>query len=134
MSTTFIDPLPIAEPPANEPPTYDATPPATGGRIKHLVRGRPEDPTWVRPGLITLLTGTALLYIVGLGASGWANGFYAAAAQAGSTAPRSRVRALAIAGKASACSTKRALVAASVSTQRAPASSAIAWTRPACLA
>ena len=31
-----------------------------------------------------LLTGTGLLYLVGLSASGWANQFYAAAAQAGS--------------------------------------------------
>jgi 4-amino-4-deoxy-L-arabinose transferase-like glycosyltransferase len=36
------------------------------------------------PALVTLLSGTALLYLWGLGASGWANGFYSAAAQAGS--------------------------------------------------
>ena len=34
-------------------------------------------------GLLALLTGTALLYIWGLGASGWANSFYSAAVQAG---------------------------------------------------
>jgi 4-amino-4-deoxy-L-arabinose transferase-like glycosyltransferase len=38
----------------------------------------------VRPGLPLLLLGTAVLYLWGLGASGWANGFYSAAAQAGS--------------------------------------------------
>src|SRR3989440_2810310 len=38
----------------------------------------------VRPGLPLLLLGTAVLYVWGLGASGWANGFYSAAAQAGS--------------------------------------------------
>ncbi len=43
-----------------------------------------EDPRWVRPGLVTLLVATALLYLWGLGASGWANSFYSAAAQAGS--------------------------------------------------
>jgi 4-amino-4-deoxy-L-arabinose transferase-like glycosyltransferase len=41
-------------------------------------------PRWARPCLIALLAGTALLYLWGLGASGWANGFYSAAAQAGS--------------------------------------------------
>jgi 4-amino-4-deoxy-L-arabinose transferase-like glycosyltransferase len=48
-----------------------------------LVRGRTGDPTWVRPALIGLLGATAILYIVGLSASGWANSFYAAAVEAG---------------------------------------------------
>jgi 4-amino-4-deoxy-L-arabinose transferase-like glycosyltransferase len=39
----------------------------------------------VRPTLLGLLVATALLYVVGLGASGWANSFYSAAVQAGST-------------------------------------------------
>ena len=39
---------------------------------------------WERPARLALLTGTALLYLVGLSGSGWANQFYAAAAQAGS--------------------------------------------------
>ena len=55
------------------------------GRMKRMVRGRPTDPAWVRPSLLTLLIGTAFLYIWGLGASGWANSFYSAAVQAGST-------------------------------------------------
>ena len=38
----------------------------------------------MRPALIGLLAGTALLYLWALGASGWANSFYSAAAQAGS--------------------------------------------------
>jgi 4-amino-4-deoxy-L-arabinose transferase-like glycosyltransferase len=42
---------------------------------------------WERGLLIALLAGTALLYLWDLGASGWANPFYAAAAQAGSTDP-----------------------------------------------
>ncbi|GAB3772044.1 4-amino-4-deoxy-L-arabinose transferase-like glycosyltransferase [Nocardioides ginsengisegetis] len=37
-----------------------------------------------RTGLATLLLGTAVLYLWGLGSSGWANSFYAAAVQAGS--------------------------------------------------
>src|SRR4051812_19211337 len=53
-------------------------------RTAELWRGRPSDPAWVRPGLFGLLVGTAVLYLWGLGASGWANSFYSAAAQAGS--------------------------------------------------
>ncbi|MFE3197559.1 ArnT family glycosyltransferase [Embleya sp. NPDC059237] len=48
-----------------------------------LVRGREADAPWVRPALLALLVGTGVLYIWGLGASGWANSFYAAAVQAG---------------------------------------------------
>ena len=44
----------------------------------------PGQPAWARPALLVLLLGTALLYLWGLGASGWANSFYSAAAQAGS--------------------------------------------------
>lgn len=40
--------------------------------------------TWTRLALLALLLGTGLLYLWGLGASGWANSFYAAAVQAGS--------------------------------------------------
>jgi 4-amino-4-deoxy-L-arabinose transferase-like glycosyltransferase len=43
-----------------------------------------DRPWWARPCLIALLAGTAVLYLWGLGASGWANAFYSAAAQAGS--------------------------------------------------
>jgi 4-amino-4-deoxy-L-arabinose transferase-like glycosyltransferase len=43
----------------------------------------PRPPRWVRPGLLALLAGTAALYLWGLGSSGWANDYYAAAAQAG---------------------------------------------------
>lgn len=41
------------------------------------------EPRWARTGLLALLTGTAVLYLWGLGSSGWANSYYAAAAQAG---------------------------------------------------
>ncbi|HEV7976581.1 ArnT family glycosyltransferase [Amycolatopsis sp.] len=40
------------------------------------------NPRWVRPALLALLLGTAVLYLWGLGASGWANAFYSAANQA----------------------------------------------------
>jgi 4-amino-4-deoxy-L-arabinose transferase-like glycosyltransferase len=43
------------------------------------------DPSWARPGFWALLVATAGLYLWGLGASGWANSFYSAAVQAGST-------------------------------------------------
>ncbi|BBZ78237.1 glycosyl transferase [Mycolicibacterium anyangense] len=38
---------------------------------------------WVRPALCALLAATAVLYLWGLGAAGWANEYYAAAVQAG---------------------------------------------------
>ena len=52
-------------------------------RIRRLLTGRPDDPVWVRPALLVLLTLTAVAYIWDLGASGWANSFYSAAVQAG---------------------------------------------------
>jgi 4-amino-4-deoxy-L-arabinose transferase-like glycosyltransferase len=48
------------------------------------LRGRDDDAAWVRPCLLGLLVATAMLYLWGLGASGWANSYYSAAAQAGS--------------------------------------------------
>ena len=44
-----------------------------------------RDPRWVRAALMGLLGGTALLYLWGLGAAGYANTFYSAAVQAGTT-------------------------------------------------
>ena len=43
-----------------------------------------DDPTWARPAFLGLLFATGLLYLWGLGESGWANSFYSAAVQAGS--------------------------------------------------
>ncbi|HVV36974.1 MAG TPA: glycosyltransferase family 39 protein [Acidimicrobiales bacterium] len=40
-------------------------------------------PAWERPAFAALLAATAVLYLWGLGASGWANSFYSAAVQAG---------------------------------------------------
>jgi 4-amino-4-deoxy-L-arabinose transferase-like glycosyltransferase len=45
---------------------------------------RRSDAPWVLPSLIALLVLTAILYLWGLGKSGWANAFYSAAVQAGS--------------------------------------------------
>lgn len=76
----FIDTLPpdalgrLSQPPA--PVTPDA--PADTSRARLTRRGAE------RLALGGLLLGTALLYLWGLSESGWANSFYAAAAQAGS--------------------------------------------------
>ena len=60
------------------------TPPPTA----HPSGDHTDDPAnrarWERPALAVLLLGTAALYLWGLSGSGWANTFYAAAAQAGS--------------------------------------------------
>jgi len=44
-----------------------------------------ERPRWELPGLAVLLSGTAVLYLWDLGATGYGNSFYAAAVQAGTT-------------------------------------------------
>ena len=78
-------PFPNGTGPAGGTPV-SADPPGPGsptGRLARLVRGRPQDPPWVRPALLALLVGTGFLYLWGLGASGWGNSFYAAAVQAG---------------------------------------------------
>ena len=64
-------------------PTVDQGEPQYPRGISRIWRGRPEDPSWARPGLLVLLAVTAVLYLWNLSASGWANAFYSAAAQAG---------------------------------------------------
>jgi 4-amino-4-deoxy-L-arabinose transferase-like glycosyltransferase len=54
-------------------------------RARRLLRGPDSDPRWARPGLLGLLALTALLYLWDLTRNGWANDFYAAAVQAGTT-------------------------------------------------
>ncbi|MZD04988.1 glycosyl transferase [Streptomyces sp. SID5785] len=54
------------------------------GRLARLWRGRPDDARWVRPAFLALLLVIALAYLWNLSASGYANSFYSAAAQAGS--------------------------------------------------
>ena len=76
-------PLDAFVPDGNGLPDERARPPRHGV-IHRVWRGRPEDAPWVRPALLTLLVGTAFLYVWGLGSSGWANSFYSAAVQAGS--------------------------------------------------
>jgi 4-amino-4-deoxy-L-arabinose transferase-like glycosyltransferase len=79
MTTT----LPAAPPVDGARPA--PAPSARTSRLHHLVRGRTADPTWVRPSLLALLAATGLLYLWDLAASGWANAFYSAAVQAGSS-------------------------------------------------
>ncbi|CCH86650.1 Glycosyl transferase [Modestobacter italicus] len=69
-----------------QPPAHAPEPPPTvpTSRARRFVRGRDDDPGWVRPSLLALLAATGLLYLWDLAASGWANAFYAAAVQAGS--------------------------------------------------
>ncbi|WP_261563457.1 glycosyltransferase family 39 protein, partial [Frankia tisae] len=67
-----------AEPPPPPPPGRGH------GRLGRLARGPAGDPVWVRPALLALLAGTALLYLWNLSASGYGNSFYAAATQSGS--------------------------------------------------
>ncbi|GAA2227568.1 glycosyltransferase family 39 protein [Streptomyces nogalater] len=74
-------------PPATAPGATTVREPAAGPRqplVRRLWRGRPEDPRWARPALLVLLAATLLLYLYGLGSSGYANSFYSAAVQAGS--------------------------------------------------
>ncbi|HEY7273318.1 MAG TPA: glycosyltransferase family 39 protein, partial [Actinoplanes sp.] len=74
--------LPVWVTPAGEPP---AAPPPEPRRPRRLAlfRGPATDAAWVRPSLLGLLATTAVLYLWGLGSSGWANAFYSAAVQAG---------------------------------------------------
>ncbi len=58
--------------------------PRPGTAVRRLWRGAESDPRWARPALWGLLLATAVLYLAGLSASGWANAFYSAAVQAGS--------------------------------------------------
>src|SRR3954466_731553 len=76
---------PSGPPSATAAPVPPVRPPAGRTARVRLLRRRDGDPRWVRPSLIGLLAATGLLYLWDLGASGWANSFYSAAVQAGST-------------------------------------------------
>ncbi|MBL7486647.1 glycosyltransferase family 39 protein [Frankia sp. AgB1.9] len=76
----------LPDPPGTDDPAdgADGGGPGRRGFLARLAWGHQDDPRWARPGLWLLLVATALLYLWGLGRSGWANDFYSAAAQAGS--------------------------------------------------
>ncbi len=84
-------PVPSVEPAPADEDVPTGQPAALGrlevrppGPLARFWRGRESDAPWVRPALLGLLAATAVLYLWDLGASGWANSFYSAAAQAGS--------------------------------------------------
>ncbi len=89
MTSTVVEPDAVRSPAAPPAPTPaedrhgDGARRAGRGGLRAFLRGRPGDPAWVRPSLLLLLVGTAVLYVWGLGASGWANTYYSAAVQAG---------------------------------------------------
>jgi 4-amino-4-deoxy-L-arabinose transferase-like glycosyltransferase len=70
MSTTSL-PLP-------------SRPVIASARVRGLVRGRAEDPAWVRPALLALLAAAAFMYLYKLTASGYSNTYYAAAVKSAS--------------------------------------------------
>ena len=87
MTATLTPP---ALPPAPSGPPAElaarpgpAGPPAGRGRVDRVVFGPADQARWVRPSVLGLLAATAVLYLVGLSASGFANEFYGAAVQAG---------------------------------------------------
>ncbi len=78
--------VPVADLSTETPDRFRVAPPSgpvRPDRMRRRLRGKPGTPAWERPALVTLLGATAVLYIWGLGASGWANSYYSAAAQAG---------------------------------------------------
>ncbi|MCU1456880.1 MAG: glycosyl transferase [Actinomycetia bacterium] len=83
MTATVVAPSPAASPTTGDD-TRSGPPPEPRHALRRLWRGPDRDPAWVRPALFALLAATALLYIWNLSASGWANGYYSAAVQAGS--------------------------------------------------
>jgi 4-amino-4-deoxy-L-arabinose transferase-like glycosyltransferase len=72
--TALADQEPGLTSPEAPAPT-DSTPRGRSSAAARFVAGRPA--------LLILLAATAVLYVYGLGASGWANSFYSAAVQAG---------------------------------------------------
>ncbi|MHB8465365.1 MAG: ArnT family glycosyltransferase [Acidimicrobiales bacterium] len=73
MTTVALPEAPIS--------VSDAVGVAPRSRLRRALCG--GEPPWARPALLTLLVATAVLYLWGLGASGWGNSFYSAAVQAG---------------------------------------------------
>ncbi|WP_433724674.1 ArnT family glycosyltransferase [Actinoplanes sp. CA-051413] len=82
MTSTL--PVPPMVSPAGPPPAAPPPPDRPRSRWPGFLRGRADDSPWVRPALLALLLLTGVLYLWGLGASGWGNAFYSAAVQAGS--------------------------------------------------
>jgi 4-amino-4-deoxy-L-arabinose transferase-like glycosyltransferase len=79
----------IDQPPTDQFPQMVLPPPVGAPEaVEQSRRGwarPPGEPTWYRPSLAGLLGATLVAYLWGLGASGWANAYYSAAAQAGAS-------------------------------------------------
>ena len=89
LSRSVLDPPGVASGLPSGVPAGSAPAAAADVARPGIPRSRPgappagAAPRWARPGLAALLLGTAVLYLWGLGASGYANEFYASAVQAG---------------------------------------------------
>jgi 4-amino-4-deoxy-L-arabinose transferase-like glycosyltransferase len=59
------------------------TPGRLSAGLRALVRGQAGDGAWVRPAVVGILLGTAVLYLWSLSHNGYSNEYYAMAAQAG---------------------------------------------------
>lgn len=79
MDTMTLNPPPPTAAARSQPARLQRS-----SRLTRLWRGSKSDPSWARPALLGLLLVTAVAYLWNLSASGWANSFYSAAAQAGS--------------------------------------------------
>jgi 4-amino-4-deoxy-L-arabinose transferase-like glycosyltransferase len=82
MTTTT--PFGRLRPRAQSRPQESGSPAPGRSFAARIVRGAADDPAWARPSLLGLLAIATVLYVWDLSASGYANSFYAAAAQAGS--------------------------------------------------
>ena len=77
----------LREPGSPDSPLWSTPDAASPNNHEAPLSGSPDRPTrtrWERPAFLGLLLVTAALYLWDLSASGWANSFYSAAAQAGS--------------------------------------------------
>ncbi len=84
MDTMTFEPAPAAPSVRNGADTARRGSASPSLRLARLWRGDEDDPRWARPAFVGLLVATAVLYLWDLTASGYANSFYSAAAQAGS--------------------------------------------------
>ncbi len=84
MDTMALQPGPTGASTETSAAESSVQPNALRLRLARFWRGPAPDAPWARPALLTLLAATSLLYVWDLTASGWANSFYTAAAQAGS--------------------------------------------------
>ena len=84
MSTHLVDHLASPGAAGDDLPGLPGAP-TVGTASAVATPGRPTRARWERPALVGLLALTAVLYLWNLAESGWANSFYSAAVQAGSS-------------------------------------------------